>query len=74
VRLELRLPSADAAERLADLARDVPASDANRRLALPAVPEAEPAVMEPCTPAAARFAARSCVAAEAQMEEEDAPQ
>ena len=48
-----------------------------RRSALPAAPAAEPAAAVLCTPAAARFAERSCAAVEAQMpmeEQPDAPQ
>lgn len=75
MRLEVRPPSADVAEKLADLAPGVPEQAAKRRRsALPAAREAEPGVMEPCTPAAARSAERSCAVLEAQMEEQpDAP-
>jgi hypothetical protein len=75
VRLELHQPSADVAERLADPEQAAPEQAAKRRRsALLAAPEAEPGVTEPCTPAVARFAERSCAAVEAQMEEQpDAP-
>ena len=69
VHLELRPPSADVAEKWADRARDAPVSDVNRRSALLAARAAEPPAAELCTPAAARFAGRSCAAAEAQMEQ-----
>jgi hypothetical protein len=63
----------DGAERWVALEQDVRALDANRRLVLQAALAAEPDATEPCTPAAARFAERSCVATEA-AEQLDAPQ
>ena len=70
---ELRPPSADAVERWADRARDVQVRDGTiRRLELQAVPAAGLAAPEPCTPAVARFAERSC-AAPGAAEQPDAP-
>lgn len=61
--LELRLPSAGDAEKLAGRARDDRARDGMfPRLELRAVPEAEPDARVLCTQAAARFAERSCAA------------
>jgi hypothetical protein len=62
-RLEVRPPSADAAEKLAAQARDVQVrDDSTRRLELRAVPGVAPAAEELCTPVAGRFAEQSCAA------------
>jgi hypothetical protein len=75
VRLEVRRPSADVAEKLVGRAPDVLVPDAMcRRSAPPAVPEAEPGAAEPCTPDEARFAERSCAAQEAQMQKQQEAQ
>ena len=75
--LEPRPPSADGAERWAAQEQDGRAPGARRRRLGPrAAPAAEPHAAEPCTPAAARFAERSCAAEEAreQKKQSDALQ
>jgi hypothetical protein len=73
-RLEVRPQPADGAEKWADRARGAQARDALCHRSAPrAAPEAAPDAAELCTPAAVRFAERSCAAPE-KAERPDAPQ